>query len=85
MEAAIVVSPEGNSLVVTHVAVDLEGEINVWSAVRGAPPRRSTRPYGSLSDVVGENSRSTTTAYLVEVDGPDEAKMLLGREPPTQQ
>jgi hypothetical protein len=82
VDAVIVLSPQGSSLVVGQVIVDDGGVLSVWASDGAGGVRASKRPYADLDDAVGQNSRATTTALRVTVASVEAAKAMVGRAPP---
>lgn len=77
MDAVQVLSPEGDSVVVSEVVFGEPPES--WVATAGGPEPGASYP--SLDEAMRRNNRSITTANRIDVADADEAKGMLGKAP----
>jgi len=78
--AVIVVSPEGATVIVSRVIVEGDEGLVVWDDTSDGP-RKARIEFESLEDAQRHNNKSTTTAYMSEVDDEETAKAMLGKPP----
>ena len=81
LQVVVVASPQGGGLRTTEVVFDA-GK-TVWGLSPDGPKHAAKRSYDSLDDAVVENSRATTSSWMVTVEDQAAAIALLGKTPPS--